>query len=59
MKTKVMVTLRAEVEVEYVTEHAEDESSTDLLPAEQREVLSLASRTQPRWEIERVKEVGT
>lgn len=54
MKTKVIVTLRAETVVEMEVEHDVDESPTDLTKEEVRRAKNLAGVTSS-WDVEDVE----
>lgn len=51
MKTRVMVLMRAEREVEIEVEHGEDEDPTDLTREDQQNAKSLADSVIPEWEV--------
>lgn len=54
MRTKVIVRLVAECDVEMDVEHTKDESPTDLTPDERRRAVSRAD-TRPIWYVERAE----
>ena len=55
MKTKVVVTLRAETQVEMEVEHAEDEDPTDLTKDNIRRARSLAG-VDGSWDVVAVED---
>jgi len=55
MKSRVIVTLKAECEVEILVEHGPDDDPTDLSNAEQNEAISKAE-SWPGWEFDSARE---
>lgn len=56
MKTRVVVRLVAECEVEIDVTYKEGEEPTDLTPEEERKAIMLADQ-RPRWYVDRVREI--